>query len=141
MVAKNGLRPETGQRAAPSISDTWRMGKKMRKNWSYTATLVFGTASLAWATSPGSAKEGKAVYARSCQGCHGANGEGNPSLAKMMHVTMHPLGSKAVQAKSDAQLRKDVVEGIGKMAGQKSLGAKEVDDVIAYVRELGKSAK
>ncbi|HVC00244.1 MAG TPA: cytochrome c [Candidatus Dormibacteraeota bacterium] len=114
----------------------------MRKNWLYTAALVLGTASLAWAApTPGNAKEGKAVYGRSCQGCHGMDGKGSPSLAKMMHVTMLPLGSKQVQAKSDAQLKKDIVDGIGKMPPQKSLSAKDVDDVIAYIRELGKSAK
>ncbi len=114
----------------------------MRKKWLCTTALVLGTASLAWAVPPtGNAKEGKAVYSRSCQGCHGVDGKGNPGIAKMMHVTMLPLGSKEVQAKSDAQLRKDIVDGIGKMPPQKSLSPKEVDNVIAYIRELGKSAK
>ena len=113
----------------------------MRKNWLYTTALVLGTASLAWAAPTGSAKDGKAVYTRTCQGCHGMNGEGNPGIAKMMHVTMLPLGSKEVQAKSDAQLKKYIVDGIGKMPPQKSLSAKDVGDVIAYIRELGKSKK
>ncbi len=114
----------------------------MRKKCLYTAAMVLAAASLAWAVPPsGSAKEGKAVYSRSCQGCHGMKGEGNPGIAKMMHVTMLPLGSKEVQSKTDAQLRKDIVDGIGKMPPQRSLSAKEVDNVIAYIRELGKSAK
>jgi mono/diheme cytochrome c family protein len=113
----------------------------MSEKWLYTAALVLGSASLAWAAPPGNAKEGKAVYTQSCQGCHGANGEGNVAIAKMMNVTMRPLGSKEIQAKTDAQLKKDIASGIGKMPAQKSLSAKQVDDVIAYVRELGKSAK
>lgn len=113
----------------------------MRKNWLYTAALVLGTASIAWAAPAGNAKNGKAVYTQSCQGCHGVNGEGNAAIAKMMNVKMRALGSKEVQAKSNADLRKDIVDGFGKMPAQKSLSAKQVEDVIAYVRELGKSAK
>ncbi|HVB34819.1 MAG TPA: cytochrome c [Patescibacteria group bacterium] len=113
----------------------------MRKNWLFTAALVLAAASLAWAAPPGNAKEGKAVYSHSCQGCHGANGEGNPAIAKMMHVTMRALDSKEVQAKSDVQLSKDITDGIGKMPAQRTLSAKEVADVVAYIRELGKSAK
>lgn len=113
----------------------------MSKKWLSTAALVLGTASLAWSAPAGNAKQGKAVYARSCQGCHGANGEGNPAIEKMMHVKLRALGSKEVQAKSDAQLSKDIKDGIGKMPAQKSLSAKEVADVVAYIREMGKSAK
>lgn len=113
----------------------------MRKNWLYSAALILGTASMAWAAPTGNAKDGKAVYTQSCQGCHGVHGEGNPAIAKMFNVKMLALGSKEVQAKTDAELRKDIVHGFGKMQAQKSLSAKQVDDVIAYVRELGKSTK
>ena len=105
------------------------------------AALVLGAASFAWAVPPGSAKDGLAVYNQSCKGCHGMNGEGNPAMAKMMHVKMLPLGSKAVQAKSDAQLKKDITDGVGKMPAMKSLSANQVEDVVAYIRELGKSGK
>lgn len=114
---------------------------RMRKKWLSAAALVLGAVSLASAAPPGNAKAGKAAYGTSCQGCHGPNGEGNAAIAKMMKVTMLPLGSKQVQAKSDAQLKKDIVDGIGKMAGVKSLNPKQVDDVIAYVRELGHASK
>ncbi len=114
----------------------------MRNTWLYTAALVLGAASFAFATPPpGSAKEGKAVFAQHCQMCHGDHGQGNPSLAKMMHVKMLPLGSKQVQAKSDAQLKKDITQGYKKMSPIRGLSAKQVDDVIAYIRELGKSGK
>jgi mono/diheme cytochrome c family protein len=110
----------------------------MGKRWLYVAVLVLGTGSMALAAPPGDAKVGKTVFTQSCQGCHGANGEGNPAIAKMMNVKMRPLGSKEVQAQSDAVLRKDITDGVGKMPPQKSLSAKQVDDVIAYIRELGK---
>ena len=105
------------------------------------AALILGAASFAWAVPPGNAKDGQAVYNQSCKGCHGPNGEGNPMMEKMMHAKMLPLGSKAVQAKSDAQLKKDITDGVGKMPAMKSLSAKQVDDVVAYIRELGKSGK
>jgi mono/diheme cytochrome c family protein len=113
----------------------------MRIKWLYTAALVLGAASFAWAAPPGNAKAGQEVYDHSCKSCHGMHGEGNEALAKMMHATILPLGSKQVQAKSDAQLKKDITEGVGKMPPQKSLSAKQVDDVIAYIRELGKQHK
>lgn len=114
----------------------------MRNTWLYTAALVLGAASCAFAAPPpGSAKEGKAVFAQHCQMCHGDHGQGNPSLAKMMHVKMLPLSSKQVQAKSNAQLKKDITQGYKKMSPIRGLSAKQVDDVIAYIRELGKSGK
>lgn len=114
----------------------------MRKSWIYAAALLLGSASFAFgALPPGSAKNGKMVFDQHCKMCHGEHGEGNPSIAKMMHVKMLPLGSKQVQAKSNAQLKKDITEGYKKMSPIRGLSSKQVEDVIAYVRELGKSHK
>lgn len=110
----------------------------MRRNWLWTAALIFGAASFAWAAPAGDAKAGKAVFDRSCATCHGMNGEGKEAIGKMLHTTMKPLGSKEVQEKSDAELKKAVTEGFGKMQPVKGLNAKQVDDVIAYVRAFGK---
>jgi len=82
------------------------------------------------------ATEGKEVYDKACKSCHGATGQGNPGLAKMMKVEMKPLGSKEVQEKSDADLKKIVTEGTGKMKPVASVTGKQVDDVIAFVRTL-----
>ena len=82
------------------------------------------------------APEGKASFASKCQGCHGANGEGKASIAKMFSVTMHPLGSKEIQTKPDADLKKTVTEGHGKMKPVGGLDDKQVADVIAFVRTL-----
>lgn len=81
------------------------------------------------------AAAGKAVYATKCKTCHGANGEGNPAIAKMKNVTMKPLASAAVKALSDAALTKDITTGVGKMPAVKIADA-DVKDVIAYVRSL-----
>jgi cytochrome c5 len=80
--------------------------------------------------------EGKEVYDTKCKACHGASGQGNPAMAKMMKVEMRALGSKEVQALSDADLKKIVTEGKGKMKPVAGLAAKQVDDVVAFVRTL-----
>ena len=95
------------------------------------------SAAFAVAAMAGSA-EGKAVFAGKCQGCHGPDGEGKAAVAKMMKVTMLPLGSKEVQAKSDADLKKVVTAGQGKMKAIAGLSDAQVGDVVAFVRTLKK---
>ena len=87
---------------------------------------------LAYAGAP----EGKTIFVAKCQGCHGANGEGKAAIAKMFKVTMLALGSKEIQAKSDADLKKVITEGHGKMKPVGGLDDKQVADVIAFVRTL-----
>ena len=96
-----------------------------------TAVLLLGSAVGAWAASAG-----QEVYDKSCKSCHGAQGQGNPAIAKVMKVTLRPLGSKEVQAKSDADLKNTVSKGLGKMKPMAALSAKQVDDVVAFVRTL-----
>jgi mono/diheme cytochrome c family protein len=86
----------------------------------------------------GDATAGKAVYAKRCAACHGPNGEGKESIEKMFKVEMHALGSKTVQALSDADLRKVMLEGKGKMKPVKELGDADVANVIAFIRSLSK---
>jgi len=81
------------------------------------------------------AAAGKAIYMTKCKGCHGTDGAGNPTIAKMMAVTLKPLGSKAVQAKSDAQLKTESTAGVGKMKPVKLTDA-EATDVVAFLRTL-----
>ena len=82
------------------------------------------------------APEGKALFSAKCQGCHGPNGEGRASIAKMFNVTMHPLASKEIQAKPDAEFRKIITEGHGKMKPVTGLDETQIGDVIAFVRTL-----
>jgi mono/diheme cytochrome c family protein len=114
----------------------------MYKKTLCTAALVLGAASFAFAAPPpGNSKAGKVQYDKHCKMCHGMKGEGNPGMEKMLKVKMLPLGSKEVQAKSDAALKKDITEGTGKMRGVKGLTDAQVGDIIAYIRTLGKSGK
>jgi mono/diheme cytochrome c family protein len=86
----------------------------------------------------GDVAAGKEIYSKKCASCHGAAGEGKESVAKTLKVTIHPLGSKEVQAKSDEELKKNLLEGTGKMKGVTGIDAKGADDVVAYIRTLKK---
>ena len=84
------------------------------------------------------AAAGKDVYTKKCASCHGAAGEGKDSVAKLFKVELKPLTSKEVQSMSDADLKKTVLEGAGKMKPIKDVDAKGADDIIAYLRTLAK---
>jgi mono/diheme cytochrome c family protein len=82
------------------------------------------------------APEGKTVFTAKCQPCHGPNGEGKAAIAKMYSVEMHPLASKEIQSKSDADFKKTITAGHGKMKPVSGLSDKQIEDVIAFVRTL-----
>ena len=84
------------------------------------------------------ARAGKAAYDKSCKSCHGADGSGNPAVAKMMKVELEHLDSKEVQARSDSDLRKVITDGKGKMKPVAAVTGSAVDDVVAYLRAMKK---
>jgi len=96
------------------------------------AIVIFAACGLTFAGAP----EGKAVFAAKCQPCHGPNGEGKAAIAKMYQVEMHPLASKEVQAKTDADFKKTITGGQGKMKPVSGLSEKQIEDAIAFVRTL-----
>lgn len=83
----------------------------------------------AWAAD---AAAGKAIYTAKCRGCHGAEGEGNPNIAKMMKVEMKPLGE------TSADVKKVITDGQGKMKPVAGLTGADLDNVVAYVHSLKK---
>ncbi len=87
----------------------------------------------------GDAKAGTAVYNKSCATCHSADGTPKEAIAKMLKVEIPHLGSAAVQAKSDADLKKVITEGYQKMKPVKGLADKDAANVIAFLRTLKKS--
>jgi mono/diheme cytochrome c family protein len=91
-----------------------------------------------FAAPAGNEAAGKEVYTKRCVACHGPNGEGNDKLAQVMNAVIPPLASKDVQALSDDDLKKGIVEGKGKMKPVKELSAADVANVISFVRSLAK---
>ncbi len=100
--------------------------------------LAFAVSPAAFANGAADASAGKDVFSKHCVSCHGADGKGNDAVAKMMKVPIPPLGSKEVQALSDADLGKVITEGKGKMPAMKSLSGDEVANVVAFIRSLAK---
>jgi mono/diheme cytochrome c family protein len=97
-------------------------------------TITSGTA--AWSAD---AKAGKANYDKLCVSCHGADGKGNPAMAKALGEKGLNLVGKDTQVKKDAELLKVIVEGAGKMpASGKSLNPQEQKEVLSYTRSLAK---
>ena len=100
------------------------------------ALLLISASGLALAA--GDATAGKAAYEKACKSCHGADGVANANIAKMMKVEIKDLGSADVQGHSDADLKKVVTDGQGKMKPVKTVTGGDVDNVVAYVRKLKK---
>jgi predicted CXXCH cytochrome family protein len=103
-----------------------------------TVAISMMLAALAAGAAFADAKAGQAVYDKSCKSCHGADGTPNPAIVKMMKVDIHDLKSAEVQAHSDADLKKVVTDGQGKMKPIASVTGASLDDVVAYVRSLKK---
>ncbi len=102
------------------------------------AIAVFVGAMAIQAASTGDAVVGKTVYTDKCKICHGVDGAGATGYAKAMKLEPAQLSSDAVQKKTDAELKKVIREGSGKMKPIKGLGDADLDNVIAYVRSLKK---
>jgi len=101
------------------------------------ATLFF--ASTACSAAPaGDATAGKDVYLKKCKACHGEDGNGNEGMAKLLKVTFSPMSSDEVQSKSDADIKKIIVEGKDKMKPVKDISDTDINNVIAYLRTFKK---
>ena len=84
------------------------------------------------------AAAGKAVYSKKCQSCHGADGSGNATMANALKVEIKPLSSDEVQKLPDADLKKVITSGVGKMKPVAGMMPAEVDSVVAFVRTFKK---
>jgi mono/diheme cytochrome c family protein len=112
-------------------------GDSMRHKISVTiigCLILVGTTSAAIAAE---ASGGKALYEKSCVGCHGADGKGNPAMAKALGEKGLNIVGKETAGKSDEQLLKIIAEGAGKMPASK-LSKDEQKQALGYVRSLAK---
>ncbi len=89
---------------------------------------------LGTAASTGDTTRGAAIYARECQKCHGDAG----TRVNAVHLA----NAQFLAVASDAFIRYAVVNGRPgtlMLPFQGKLSAQDIDDVVAYVRTLGKS--
>src|ERR1700686_2577355 len=101
-----------------------------------SAILLITISNLAWAEgSPGAA-----IFKSKCVLCHGADGTGNTPLGKQLQAAN--FHSKDVQKKTNAELHKVVHDGQTNMPPfADQLSDEQIDQVIKYVRTLGKHSK
>lgn len=95
-------------------------------------------AGLASAAMAADADAGKALFEKSCVGCHGADGKGNEKMAKIpgFEKGLNIVGAD-VKKKSDEELLKIIAEGAGKMPASKLTKA-EQKQALTYARSLAK---
>lgn len=80
---------------------------------------------------------GKSVYMSKCSICHGPDGRGNTAIGKNLKIK--DFHSPEVQSMSEADMKAIVTNGKNKMPSFKGkLIEKQIDDVVDYVRDLGK---
>jgi mono/diheme cytochrome c family protein len=94
---------------------------------------IYSVSMLATPAAAANAKDGEAVFTAKCKTCHGADGAGNPAIAKAMNVTMKPLGTQ-----TDAEVKTAVTAGTGKMKPVAGVAAGDLDNLVAYIHTLKK---
>jgi cytochrome c6 len=117
------------------------LNRKERGMTTKVIAIVIGLGMIGAWTSGGLAADagaGKATFEKSCIGCHGKDGKGNPAMAKVLGEKGLNLTAKEAAQKSDEQLLKVIANGEGKMPAQKSLSKDEQKQVLSYVRSLQK---
>lgn len=93
---------------------------------------------LSFAESDSPAAAGENVFKSHCVLCHGTDATGNTTIGKQLKA--RNLHSAFVQKKTDPELKHIITNGEGNMptfAAQ--LTAAQIDELVAYVRQLGKS--
>jgi mono/diheme cytochrome c family protein len=110
---------------------------KLRETLTTAAAILI----LAWPITQGLAADadaGKTIYEKNCAGCHGADGKGNPAVAKTLGEKGLNIVGKETMQKSDGVLLTIIVEGAGKMPANKKLNKIEQKQVLSYTRTLAK---
>jgi cytochrome c6 len=83
------------------------------------------------------AQDGAATFKGKCAMCHGPDGSGKTAMGQKLNI--RDLHSAEVQKQSDAELAQIVTKGKNKMpAYDGKLTKEQIDQVVAFIRELGK---
>jgi mono/diheme cytochrome c family protein len=90
------------------------------------------------------AADGKALYEKHCQSCHGPDGKGMESKGKVLKIdpAILNLGRAETANNTRDQQREILLKGKDKMPSyEKKLKADEVDPVLDYALELAKKLR
>ena len=92
------------------------------------------------ASSPESISEGKALYAKHCQSCHGKSGMGDGTKASELKTEPGDFSKSAFQSQSDGSIFYKISEGRDDMPSfkKKITDANDIWNVVNYVRSLKK---
>jgi|SRR3954453_16799841 len=102
-----------------------------------TLASIAAVTLLLLAAVPVFAADGAALFKAKCAMCHGADAKGETAMGK--NLKLRDLGSADVQKQTDAELKKVIEDGKGKMPPSKSkLAAGDADALIAFIRSLKK---
>lgn len=86
------------------------------------------------------AAAGETLFKSHCLLCHGADATGNTTLGKQLKAKN--LHSAVVQKKADAELKQLITDGEGNMPPfSAQLTAAQIDELVAYIRQLGRTKK
>src|SRR5215831_7097605 len=103
-----------------------------------SATFAAVAMGLSLLTLPALAQDAAATYKAKCAMCHGADGKGDAPAGRKTGV--HSFTSYEVKKQSDADLSQIISKGKNKMpAFESKLKAEEINELVSYVRKLGKS--
>jgi len=101
------------------------------------AALIFAGAFFLFGSASAKADDAAATFKSKCVACHGADGSGNTSIGKSMHL--RDLGSADVQKQSDADLTAMITNGKGAMPSYKGkLTDDQIHGLVTYIRTLKK---
>lgn len=107
-------------------------------------TLMLAANAAAAAPAKAPQAPGQATFAKKCSACHGKDGKGSATMAKMFKAKVEDLDlvSEAAQKKTDAELTETINKGKNKMPSFKGkLKDAEIADALAYVRSLAPKAE
>jgi ubiquinol-cytochrome c reductase cytochrome c subunit len=83
---------------------------------------------------------GENLFKSHCVLCHGTDATGNTTMGKQLKA--RNLHSAIVQKKSDAELKHVITDGEGNMPPfSAQLTSAQIDQLVTYVRQLGKTKK
>jgi mono/diheme cytochrome c family protein len=83
---------------------------------------------------------GENLFKSHCVLCHGTDATGSTTMGKQLKA--RNLHSAIVQKKSDAELKHIITDGEGNMPPfSAQLTSAQIDELVAYVRQMGKTKK